>query len=624
VVTQLLNNPKSKFLSTLLFLFLSTYFFINEITTFVNATSLSGYSMIEVVNSYNGNLDNSTNGFISTGGHKTVSLLSWIYIGSNAFLNIQPLSINYFFIVFEFLLIPFSVSYLLKTLNVRNPYGLSLVYTALILFSNIYIINWTNYGSVFNGEWYNIPNSLFLICSALILNKQYQKSVYLLLLILLIHPSKGLMFILTLGPIVIYQLIKDKKRVKSTLFSIFLSSLIAMLYLYLFIFNKTASTMDPNLWIQITDSHSYHLMRLSFYEVDNIIRHFLPILFFSISISLSFRKTALFPVGIIMLMISIIGKGFDTFSSNPFLISLSLQRLTENIILFAIVLLFVRGKYSFWASIFSFLATYVYAFENISFNKYIFFVITLLLLLTLKNRFNLIYLNLLSIFLILRSEDLSISNNKYFFRYEVIFTNQIAILLVTIFVFLFFLSSKIHTLEWSYLYLIFILLFCIHVFNDEYKDKNFDEMFSIKTNGYYEVQVWAKANTLPNSIFMPDPYISYAWRDFSNRNSYGTPREFVTSWLYSRELNVFNDSLLRTSVFLKEPLNAMINLQYDEFTNAFAKKYYSGDLNIYIKLCKEFEVDYFVWNNKFKIPNYFTTIYMSESHSILQLVDECK
>jgi hypothetical protein len=68
----------------------------------------------------------------------------------------------------------------------------------------------------------------------------------------------------------------------------------------------------------------------------------------------------------------------------------------------------------------------------------------------------------------------------------------------------------------------------------------------------------------------------------------------------------------------------MINLQYDEFINVFSEKYYLGDLDIYKKLCQEFEVDYFVWSNKFEIPNYFKVVYVSESHSILQLVDNCK
>ena len=624
MVTQLLNNPISKFLSTLLFLSLSTYFFITEITTFVNTASLSGYSMIEVVNSYNGNLDKSTNGFISTGYHKTVSLISWIYIGVNNFFNIQPLNINYFFIIFEFLLIPFSAFYFLKTLQVKNPVGLSLVYTAIILFTNIQQNNWANYGKIFNGEWYNIPNSLFLIGLALILNKQYEKSVFLLLLTLLIHPSKGLIFILILGPVIIYNLIKDEKRVKSTLFSIFASSLIAILYLYFFIFDKTVSTMDPNLWIQITDSHSYHFLRLNFFEGDNITRYFLPILFFTFSITLNFRKTVLFPIGIIMLTISIAGKIIDTYSSYPSFISLGIHRLTENIILLGIVTLLVRGRHIAGISIFSFLAVYIYTFEDISFNKYMFFVLSLLLLLAFKNKFNIIYLNLLSVFLILQNENLSISDNKYFFQNDVIFTNKIAMLMITIFIFIFFLSDKIDTLDWSYLYLVFILLFCINIFNTEYKDKDSDEIFSNKTNGYYEVQIWANVNTLPDSIFMPDPYISYAWRDFSNRNSFGTPREFVTSWLYTRNIDVFNDSLLRTSVFINEPLNAMINLQYDEFINVFSEKYYLGDLDIYKKLCQEFEVDYFVWSNKFEIPNYFKVVYVSESHSILQLVDNCK
>ena len=68
---ELLNNSILKIISLIIFIFLLVHFFDAEIFSFKNKSSLSGYSMIEVVNSYNGNLLNLEKGFINTGHHKT-------------------------------------------------------------------------------------------------------------------------------------------------------------------------------------------------------------------------------------------------------------------------------------------------------------------------------------------------------------------------------------------------------------------------------------------------------------------------------------------------------------------------------------------------------------------------
>ena len=79
VSKELLNNSILKIISLIIFIFLLVHFFDAEIFSFKNKSSLSGYSMIEAVNSYNGNLLNLEKGFINTGHHKTTSLISWIY-----------------------------------------------------------------------------------------------------------------------------------------------------------------------------------------------------------------------------------------------------------------------------------------------------------------------------------------------------------------------------------------------------------------------------------------------------------------------------------------------------------------------------------------------------------------
>ncbi|WP_299866607.1 hypothetical protein [uncultured Hoeflea sp.] len=57
---------------------------------------------------------------------------------------------------------------------------------------------------------------------------------------------------------------------------------------------------------------------------------------------------------------------------------------------------------------------------------------------------------------------------------------------------------------------------------------------------YYEAQKWANRSTDKTALFMVDPCLNYGWRDFSERSSIGTPREwYMTGWGYVSDLRVF-------------------------------------------------------------------------------------
>ena len=57
---------------------------------------------------------------------------------------------------------------------------------------------------------------------------------------------------------------------------------------------------------------------------------------------------------------------------------------------------------------------------------------------------------------------------------------------------------------------------------------------------YYEAQLWARESTEKDALFMVDPCQNYGWRDFSERSSIGTPREwFMTGWIYVSDLRAF-------------------------------------------------------------------------------------
>ena len=167
--------------------------------------------------------------------------------------------------------------------------------------------------------------------------------------------------------------------------------------------------------------------------------------------------------------------------------------------------------------------------------------------------------------------------------------------------------------------LTFSILIFVNIANISISSKNLNYFFSQKTNGYYEAQIWSKNNTYKDAIFFPDPTISYAWRDFSERNSFGTPREFVTTWVYSQKNYVFQDAVNRLSIFVDNPVDTMLSLDKSEFINHISQIYYSSEIDLYKELVDEWEVSYFLWNKNYALPSFFEVIFETDTHFILIL-----
>lgn len=70
-----------------------------------------------------------------------------------------------------------------------------------------------------------------------------------------------------------------------------------------------------------------------------------------------------------------------------------------------------------------------------------------------------------------------------------------------------------------------------------------------KASSFLQVQKWASANTPPESVFMLDPVQSYAWRQYSQRPSFGTLREWLYSgWIYNTDPDVMKEGLRRAGL----------------------------------------------------------------------------
>jgi len=63
------------------------------------------------------------------------------------------------------------------------------------------------------------------------------------------------------------------------------------------------------------------------------------------------------------------------------------------------------------------------------------------------------------------------------------------------------------------------------------------------------VQEWARDSTPPGSVFMMDPVQPYAWRQYSQRPSFGTLREWLYSgWIYNTRPETLDEGLRRAGL----------------------------------------------------------------------------
>ena len=135
-----------------------------------------------------------------------------------------------------------------------------------------------------------------------------------------------------------------------------------------------------------------------------------------------------------------------------------------------------------------------------------------------------------------------------------------------------------------------------------------------KGNSYKAVQLWARDNTNTDDLFMTDPTISYGWRDFSQRSSFGTLQEwFKTGWLYTNNQESLHEGLERAA---RLGINELVPERYEKKEQwDFISKAYRRALNTFYKqdgmilasIAKDYDIQYIVMeksnaNNSGAIP----------------------
>jgi len=142
---------------------------------------------------------------------------------------------------------------------------------------------------------------------------------------------------------------------------------------------------------------------------------------------------------------------------------------------------------------------------------------------------------------------------------------------------------------------------------------------------YLEAQRWANTNTPSSALFMVDPTISYGWRDFSSRSSFGNLREWLhTSWLYDSRLAQYTEGKKRfdeLGIDIHLYLNEHPSIDgYNKLDSDVKKRFYSMEPNWFVNLEQRYGVNYLVLYRSLIQLNYpFKKVFENDSFVIFKL-----
>jgi hypothetical protein len=144
-------------------------------------------------------------------------------------------------------------------------------------------------------------------------------------------------------------------------------------------------------------------------------------------------------------------------------------------------------------------------------------------------------------------------------------------------------------------------------------------------NDFLDVQIWARNNTKPEEVFFVDPTIYYGWRDFSERSSFGSIREWLhVSWLYDSNSKVFNEGLRRFQIF---DINYSNYLHYPIAVQGFDKlnidardKLYSMSTSWFQSISQKYNLQYIVLQKKYQLNQLQLIIHYENEHFIVYKV----
>lgn len=145
---------------------------------------------------------------------------------------------------------------------------------------------------------------------------------------------------------------------------------------------------------------------------------------------------------------------------------------------------------------------------------------------------------------------------------------------------------------------------------------------------FKEAQIWANKNTKVNDLFLVDPTHSYGWRDFSERSSLGSFRDWAYMFFYDSNFYAYS----RGRELMKEFLGFdFYNLSEKDIQNngydggsyyakEFSNRFYALNEEDFFNLVKKYNFEYIVLKRKnLKLDYNLPIVFQNESIIIYKI-----
>jgi hypothetical protein len=553
MVLSLINSRNSRYAILVILGFLSLVsqtgnFQLQEII------ALNGYSVLEVIAA-----NKNAEGFVADfpGGSRVISSytpLTWLHIfasqaGANSVLFLYFM-ISVEIVVYLFGIYIFWNAIFLKLSNVGaentevRRWSFVAV-AALMLLSNSQMMNLGRFfAPYFHGQFYGFSDGLRLASIGYAVNKQWRSSVIFLSASFIIHPIKGLLGLLVVLTVFGFLTPKSKFIKDIKYFIIFM---IFGLTWTIRTLHNTGNEIEPSkfiAWSRVFQVHWYPLDVGTFSSSQ--FAYFVPFAVITTAVLIGVvvlpierrLQMALSCVVLLLILLTTLGIGISAFSNNQFLIKLTLTRASELLtllacpLIFYIMVQFLILKRFGWVSFYLYLILiYFFPLSYYFLFSLVFMIIPLVLMLReRKETIAIITTVLWFLYFCIHMYGMIISTD--WFR----FLTGLGVNMIGTGLVFFCLSNLKQNVKISVYYataigmLIGGPLWAYSKVSSDLRPIDF-------RSDYLNTQDWARLNTSPTALFMVDPCINYGWRDFSERASIGTPREwFMTGWLYSGDL----------------------------------------------------------------------------------------
>jgi hypothetical protein len=580
------------------------------------------------------------------------SLCMQIFPLMTKYFGINPSTTIYPFMFFQTLLFFLSIAFLTQTLFQNR--SVTILSVIIISVSNLAGLNLSRFGFGFSSYltfplYYVYANAFRIIGLAYFLKNKYIHCAVFLALSMYCHITMGLFALAFISGYLIYRPSTIIKKPFIQALVVFLLLIIPHIIYIISNSNILSGTIPLDQWVKLTRifcCHWYPITMKLFTKYAH--NEFVPIIFSCLLFFTALRyqdikdeKNIKIISGIAFcFFISLLGIIFSDIYPVPFLIKISLQRATAFITFFAflyfIYYLYIKIKTGkFWNIFLS-----VFAILTLLFFRPGIPILALLILLYIdykdgfigfykvsfdkkQKKIIFICLSFIVLLVFIYVINIVLNHNSYYFKeqYSLLWgganklSYKLTLFLIlsgsipTVVIFLLhrFTSSPINPVKTSISVCLICSLIVVGILERDKYIKRYKRYNRIGSS-YMEVQKWAKENTPIDALFMPEPYHSYGWRDFSQRSSFGNLREWGYCGIaYDSDYSRYNEGIKRIKDFnidiekvsYEDIKNSKTFIYGQTLASIIKKNYYEFNSKQLYVLCSKYGIDYFIMRKRY-------------------------